>query len=617
MFTSTVSFYRTFDNQITQTLGAKVGMFTLLGISSANLILIYNYEKKYYTQYSAAEAVGLTKEEAARMTTGQALLTIIARKREKEKLQAKKQEPLVKFSYKDGKIQKKIYTPQMLKKKTSLLKNKNRLFNFTKEAYTPRPAYYENSYEPPQPRIRAPKNIYKRYGRNQISYAEFLASVQREQESVSIFPHLQLPTNPLTDGTIEIPKKKNKNKKKQQKYLREEGIHKRLFMLKFPHRYIDYKPWKPPFWFRIPRKIKKRVSKNRYQLNKVTYNPNAFLVDKPSKAAISEYNPNLNEISNGQFKMRGLMVYFRKRVKFFKTNLQKITKKRKRFLTTAEARLFFGRKMPRRSGLFVRYVNSPKGIGYYKTMLRIFRRKNLKFFLRYKTVIVPLLRKRFKIEKKSLRFGKKQKRYKKFHQLRNAVAVVGRNNRLQFKFRQYKFFLFLQQGLRFVYGKFSRKDLKDIYLNAKATTKTDQFATFYFNFYRNLSMSLVLTSFLPKLISAKQFIRNKFVVVNGQICQNYIRFLNVRDIVELHRFMFLLLFIRGKNADVHKGSLSRPVIYMPFFVKNYRLLMFIFARAFTKNDKYLLSLRMKPINMLDKKKAFAFFFKSFIRFFPL
>lgn len=582
MVASTVFFYHLFDNNITKTLGAAVCYSAKVRIHHP---LNIPNTKKFFTKYSAAEAVGLTEEEAARMTTGQALLTIIARKKEKARLAAlkeqKKKKPVFKYYFKDGKLERSLFVSEEEQIKKFKSKSTDSLLDFTQKQ-----PYF--NYE--RLKIKAPKDIHKRYGNDKISYFEFVESVRREQEFVSTLPHLQLPSNPLEDGTIEIPQEKPKYQRPKDK----------ISMIEKPHIYIRYNPRRPPYWFGIPRKVFRR-----YRLNFKVLKNRIYPTDSRDFASLS----------TGQYKIRAMMVRYKKRVKFFYSNLQKITKKRKRRVYNPEVRLLLGKKLRRRSSLFVRYINSPKGIGYYKTMLRIFRRKNLKFFLRYKSVIVPLLRKRFKIKKTNLRLGKKQKRLQKFYQLRYAVSVFRKKTMLQYS-KQYKFFLMLQQGLRFIYGKFSRKDLKDIYLNAKKETKMNQFVTFYFNFYRNLAMSLIITSFLPKLINAKQFIRNRFVVVNGQICQNYIRFLNLHDIVEIHKFMYLLLFIRGKNAEIFKSSLYRPVVYMPFFIKNYRVLMFIYARNLNKGN-HLFALRLKPLMMLTKKKAFAFFFKSFIRFFPL
>ena len=438
-----------------------------------------------------------------------------------------------------------------------------------------------------------PVEVHKKfeYKRENLPFFQAMRKdIEREnayyRQNKSILPHLQDDPWLKTGGPV-IKKKPFKGRK--------------LLLARtwLPRMYIRYNAKKKPTWFSRFRDMAKKYATHLFWLKTEHYPYKEF---------------QFRNLSHGKLKLRNFRPFFKKTPIFFFTFFKKITKMAINNEKTINWRLAKQNKPIRKASVFFKHSNSKKGIAYYKTMLRIFRIKQLNFFLRYKTIIVPLLRKRLNIYKKKSRV-KKPKRLSKFFGFRHALKMF-KTKTLVLRQKQYKIFVLIKQGLRFLLGGLSNNNLFFLFKNAQRNKKTNKFLTFYFNFFRNLATSLLLTCFIPRMLNAQQFIKNNFIVVNGRICQNIMYLLKPYDIVEIHRFMFLLFFVRGKTAPYYRKNLYNRLTYNPFYISNYRVLLSLFVRSFRRGD-HLSTFNSTKIKGLERLPLFAFFYRNFINFFSI
>lgn len=175
---------------------------------------------------------------------------------------------------------------------------------------------------------------------------------------------------------------------------------------------------------------------------------------------------------------------------------------------------------------------------FYRSFIYIFKKKHKNLFYRYNTIILPWLRD-FLVIFKIKRF-KLKKRYIRLRRLTSVSYLLTKHKRI------FKSLLFIQHGIRFIFGKMKKKFLYNQVQKIKYNKK-DKFLLFLNFLIFNLSNFLVFANLMPNNRYAKQFIRHGFIYVNGQICKNVFQTINPGDVVEIHKKSFIQSFFFNKK----------------------------------------------------------------------
>lgn len=230
-----------------------------------------------------------------------------------------------------------------------------------------------------------------------------------------------------------------------------------------------------------------------------------------------------------------------------------------------------------RTQVLFKQQNSPPGFTHYFMALKILRKKEILKFFRYKSVIVPFLRKRYNIFIND-GYGI-YKRYKRMRALKNLVIAIKKETIFS-RSDMYSQFLIIQKGFRFVFSDFNNKQLFFRFLQAKKSL-TNQFLKFCRSLLLMLPSFLVYNHLIPIHFFAKQFIRYGFIAINGRRCTNINYMVKVGDIIEIDKLYFILIFIQDDLYQLYKKFAKKRLRHLSGFLYNYRLLIIFFYNEFS------------------------------------
>jgi ribosomal protein S4 len=236
---------------------------------------------------------------------------------------------------------------------------------------------------------------------------------------------------------------------------------------------------------------------------------------------------------------------------------------------------------------------------FYRSFIYIFKKKHKNLFYRYNTIILPWLRD-FLVIFKIKRF-KLKKRYARLRRLNSVNYLLTKHKRV------FKSLLFIQHGIRFVFGKMKKRFLYNQVKNIKYKKK-DKFLIFLNFLIFNLSNFLVFANLMPTNRYAKQFIRHGFVSVNGQLCKNVFQIIKPGDSIEIHKKSFIKSFFFNKK--LWKFLNFRTGFDLPFIYCKYSsLIVFCLSVPNELEDVFsIFAYQYKNVNL----RFLYFFFRYYL-----